>query len=83
MRFFLAAVTVAALVLVTVASAEAGGRRRQHAQVTPNRYQQNMAYGRAVYPRYYGSIHARQIQNIGVPTGDIGLRGNGITPTPW
>ncbi len=38
---------------------------------------------REVYPKYYGGIHARQLQNIGIPTGDIGIRGNGITATPW
>jgi hypothetical protein len=82
MRLVIATLTLAVLLLTTT-SAQAGRRQRYSAQTPPNRYQQNMAYGRAVYPRYYGSIHARQIQNIGVPTGDIGLRGNGITLTPW
>ena len=38
---------------------------------------------RAVYPKYYGGFHARQLQNIGIPTGDIGIRGNGIYANPW
>jgi len=41
------------------------------------------AYGRAVYPKYYGGFHAREFQNIGVPHGDIGILGNGIQRNPW
>jgi hypothetical protein len=45
------------------------------------------AYGRAVYPKYYpaplGSIHASQIQNIGIPPGDVGILGSGLTRNPW
>lgn len=40
-------------------------------------------YSRAMYPRYDADFHARHYQNIGVPTGDVGLRGNGITWQPW
>ncbi len=28
------------------------------------------------YPQYYGGFHARYFQDIGVPSGDRGLRGN-------
>ena len=35
------------------------------------------------YPKYYGGFHARYFQDLGMPPGDIGLRGNGIYPTPW
>jgi len=38
---------------------------------------------RELYPKYYGGFHARALQNFGIPTGDIGLRGNGITVNPW
>lgn len=38
---------------------------------------------RAAYPKYYGGFHARALQNIGIPTGDIGIRGNGIYANPW
>lgn len=38
---------------------------------------------RAVYPKYQAGFHARSLQNIGVPSGDIGIRGNGIHPNPW
>jgi hypothetical protein len=41
------------------------------------------AYGRAVYPKYYWGLHAREMQNIGVPHGDIGILGSGLSRDPW
>jgi hypothetical protein len=41
------------------------------------------AYGRAVYPKYYWGFHARDLQNIGVPHGDIGTLGSGLSRDPW
>jgi hypothetical protein len=42
------------------------------------------AYGRAVYPKYYWGLHSREFYNVGVPHGDIGIRGgNGFTWNPW
>jgi hypothetical protein len=38
---------------------------------------------REPYPKYYGGFHARFFDNYGVPTGDVGVRGNGIYWTPW
>ena len=35
------------------------------------------------YPKYYGGFHARHFDTLGIPTGDIGLRGNGIYMMPW
>ena len=35
------------------------------------------------YPKFQGGFHSRELQNIGVPTGDIGLRGNGFSAFPW
>ena len=70
----------ACAVLMLAGEAEAAGRWRAARQ---NRAAASGAYARAVYPKYYGGFHSRQLQNIGVPTGDIGLRGNGITATPW
>ena len=40
-------------------------------------------YYRAVYPKYYGAFHSSFFDNYGVPSGDVGLRGNGIYWTPW
>ena len=40
-------------------------------------------YYRGAYPRYFGGFHARELQNLGVPPGDVGLRGNGWTWSPW
>ena len=36
-----------------------------------------------LYPKYYGSFHYRHLDNIGIPNGDIGLRGNGLYMSPW
>ena len=36
-----------------------------------------------LYPKYYGGFHYRHLDNIGIPNGDIGLRGNGIYMSPW
>jgi hypothetical protein len=44
-----------------------------------SRYQQ----AHAMYPKYNAGFHASYLQNMGVPTGDVGLRGNGITASAW
>lgn len=36
-----------------------------------------------LYPKYYGGFHYRHLDNIGIPSGDIGLRGNGLYMSPW
>jgi hypothetical protein len=41
------------------------------------------AYGRAMYPKYYWGFHAREFQNVGVPHGDIGILGSGLSRDPW
>jgi len=48
----------------------------------PYRYNPYYQY-KAMYPKYYYGIHSRSQQNIGIPNGDIGIRGNSITPYPW
>ena len=35
------------------------------------------------YPKFQGGFHYRQLQDVGVPTGDQGLRGNGFQMYPW
>ena len=35
------------------------------------------------YPKYRDGFHSRYYQNIGVPSGDVGLRGNGFIASPW
>ena len=35
------------------------------------------------YPKFQGGFHSRELQNIGVPSGDVGLRGNGFSAFPW
>jgi hypothetical protein len=40
-------------------------------------------YYRSIHPKYQSGFHARDMQNLGVPSGDVGLRGNGMTWSPW
>lgn len=35
------------------------------------------------YPRYIGAFHSSYFRDLGVPPGDIGLRGNGLYAYPW
>ncbi len=49
----------------------------------PTSYANPYEYYRQVYPKYRGGFHARELDNIGIPTGDIGLRGNGMFWSPW
>lgn len=37
----------------------------------------------ARYPRYTGAFHYSFFRDLGVPPGDVGLRGNGIYAHPW
>ncbi len=48
-------------------------------------YAQARATGidRGPYPKFTGGFHSREMQNLGVPTGDVGLRGNGFSMFPW
>lgn len=65
---------------------QAGGPRHGglfHRQATFNRQAAIAAYGKAVYPRYNFGFHTRELQNIGVPHGDIGILGSGLSRDPW
>jgi hypothetical protein len=76
----LSAVLAASLVFLPVHSARAFGPRRIGAY---NKQAAIGAYGRAVYPKYYWGFHAREFQNVGVPHGDIGILGSGLSRDPW
>ena len=41
------------------------------------------ADGWAQYPKYIGGFHSSHFTNVGLPSGDIGFRGNGLYWTPW
>jgi len=41
------------------------------------------SYSNSPYPKYYGAFHSSHFSNLGVPTGDIGFRGNSIFWSPW
>ena len=40
-------------------------------------------YDNTLYPKFIGGFHSSHFHNLGVPSGDIGFRGNGIYWTPW
>ena len=46
-------------------------------------YDEYYRYMNSYYPKYYGGFHSSYFQNMGVPSGDVGLRGNGIFMSPW
>jgi hypothetical protein len=86
----LAAAALAAWAVLSLTSfAHAAGPRRMgahHKQTPAGTYNKQAAlgaYGRAVYPKYYWGFHSRTLQNIGVPHGDIGIRGSDLSMGPW
>jgi hypothetical protein len=67
-------------------------RANSYGTATPHTYHAPTPYYRTphhyptaeeLYPKYYGSFHYRHLDNIGIPNGDIGIRGNGIYMSPW
>ena len=78
---------VLVLLLLFTTSAQAGGGRhwlRRHAHHAPHHGLHHAPIdAREWYPKYYGGFHSRALENIGVPTGDIGIRGNGFMMNPW
>jgi hypothetical protein len=82
-----AAVIALAIVLSAASDAQAGERRRifqgRAAHSRYDRHHRPPSDARELYPKYIGGFHARALQNIGVPSGDIGIRGNGIYMNPW
>jgi len=85
MRLIFALATMAVL-LAGTANLSAADRWKTggvHVQPGVNKYYANSAKARKVYPQYYWGFHARHLQNVGVPSGDIGRGGNGFTINPW
>ena len=80
MRPILALMLTVAVILLAGEAGAAGGRKAQQQQGAVqqqayNRYQQQM-YWRSWYPKYQAGFHSRALDNIGVPTGDVGMRGS-------
>ena len=46
-------------------------------------YDETYRYLNWRYPKYVGGFHASYFRDLGVPPGDVGLRGNGLYMTPW
>ncbi len=68
-----------------VTDAEARGKRGRFRKVrkpAPS-YAQTYNYLNSYYPKYYYGFHSSYIHNMGIPSGDIGLRGNGVMMSPW
>lgn len=84
----------AALTLIVESQTDAaGGRRARVARPVQEAYTppvtarvpgtNRAALDTGRYPRFQGAFHSRELQNIGVPTGDQGLRGNSFSVYPW
>ena len=62
-----------------------GGFRAHYysaARYNPARARQ--VYGpNGTFPKFYGGCHASHYNNLGIPNGSIGFRGNGIYWAPW
>ncbi len=57
-----------------------GQRKLPHNYDPDNwRFQQSMEK----YPKYIGGFHSSFYSDLGLPTGDIGFRGNGLYWAPW
>lgn len=82
-RLLFAIITVVVLLVVACSPAEARGWRRAGRSASQQPAPAAPLDARAIYPKYYGGFHARALQDIGIPTGDRGLRGNGIYANPW
>jgi hypothetical protein len=76
-------VLLAVLLCPTMGQARGWRNRVQANSASRPTPAQNPYAARQVYPKYYHGFHARDLQNVGVPSGDVGLRGNGITWNPW
>ncbi len=35
------------------------------------------------YPRYIGAFHSRYFNDLGIPSGDVGIRANTVQMLPW
>ena len=97
MRLILAFLAALLLIVATSHDAQAAGRWRAAREARRAAQQQMheqqfpadvvrrppISDPREIYPQYQGGFHSRALQNIGIPTGDIGIRGNGIMMNPW
>lgn len=92
MKIFTKWLFLAIVVLLgfAVSQTEAGRRGHRNRRHFRHPYAINSFYGFPSgfyrgydYSKYYGGFHARYFQDIGIPPGDIGIRGNGIYATPW
>ena len=82
--FIVAALAVLVLSMATETAEPQRTGPFGRAPVAPySKHAQIGAYGRAVYPKYYWGLHAREFQNAGIPHGDIGIGGSGLTRNPW
>lgn len=49
----------------------------------PGRRNNPYEYYKSVYPKFYGGFHEHEFSNLGIPTGDVGIRGNSFFLPPW
>lgn len=58
---------------------------RHYQMPSSNYHSQTSPYSNSAeaYPKYYGGFHSSHFNNLGIPPGDIGFRGNSIYWSPW
>ena len=76
-------VAVASVQLSEVVALAGCHRRCYRTHVKYQRHIAHPQYYHGYPPKYYDGFHARYFDTLGVPTGDVGLRGNGIYWMPW
>ena len=89
MRKWLFPALVTLAVLAAANNCQAQGRRGLFFRARPfthrpaPSYQETYQYLNWRYPKYVGGLHASYFRDLGLPPGDVGLRGNGLYMTPW
>lgn len=81
---------IAVLAVLSLGPETYAGKRRgllrragPHTQRAAPSYNETYKQLNERYPKYFGGFHSSYYENMGIPTGDIGLRGNSIYQTPW
>jgi hypothetical protein len=90
--------TIAVIGLLAAETHASGPLRKWKANGRPSRQHQTRAHYHSplhglgysryqsveeAYPRYIGAFHSRYFNDLGVAPGDVGIRTNGITLSPW
>lgn len=97
--FIALTLTIVTLALLPAGANAAGPFQKWRASVGPNRHDgPKMTRGGLyrvfpsyspyhsvddAYPRYIGAFHSRYFNDLGIPSGDVGIRANTVQMLPW